>query len=149
TPRYFTSLGGNSNHWTILGANAIYSATPTGFRIYITDKSGATLTPAIANSRGWHINWLGVPATTSPGISSLDDAEIPPIPDQTSSLLNKVETPSESSNRHRQEMSNLADHRDRLKAQVWYQKGKVLEKLNRTTEADEAFDKARELGYAI
>jgi hypothetical protein len=35
TPPYFTSLGGNSNHWSTSGSNAVYNATPNGFRIYL------------------------------------------------------------------------------------------------------------------
>jgi len=63
TPRYFTSLGGNGYHWLAIGINAIYAATPTGFRLYLRSLDGAALTPANANSRGWYVQWLGVPAT--------------------------------------------------------------------------------------
>jgi hypothetical protein len=60
TPRYFTTLGGNSSHWSTTGANAIYNATPTGFRVYVRWSDGAALTPAQANSFQWHINWIGI-----------------------------------------------------------------------------------------
>jgi hypothetical protein len=63
TPRYFTSLGGSSGHWTAQGINAIYSATSNGFRIYLYAE-GTTLTPAYANSLGWYVQWLGVPGTS-------------------------------------------------------------------------------------
>ena len=62
TPRYFTTLGGSANNWDALGVNAIYSATPNGFRIYLKSASGIALTPAYANSKGWYVLWLGVPA---------------------------------------------------------------------------------------
>ena len=62
TPRYFASLGGGSSQFNALGVNGIYSATPTGFRIYLRDWKGAALTPAYANSKGWYVQWLGVPA---------------------------------------------------------------------------------------
>jgi hypothetical protein len=60
TPRYFTSLGGTSSQYNAQGFNAIYSATATGFRIYLRNWNGAALTPAYANSKGWHVQWLGV-----------------------------------------------------------------------------------------
>ena len=61
TPRYFTSLGGTSNHYYAQGFNAIYSPTATGFRVYLRNWNGAALTPEYANSKGWYVQWLGVP----------------------------------------------------------------------------------------
>jgi subtilisin family serine protease len=58
TPRYLTSLVGNS-HWKTLGANAIYSPTATGFRIYVYQADG--LDAAEANSWNWHLYWTAVP----------------------------------------------------------------------------------------
>jgi hypothetical protein len=60
TPLYFTSLGGNSSHWATVGATSVYTATPTGFRVYVRWVDYSPLTPAQANSLGWHINWLGI-----------------------------------------------------------------------------------------
>ena len=60
TPKYLTSIGGNSSHWATTGATSIYNATPTGFRVYVRWSDGSALTPAQANSFQWHINWLGV-----------------------------------------------------------------------------------------
>ena len=60
TPRYFTTIGGNSSHWATTGATSIYNATPTGFRVYVRWSDGSALTPAQANSFQWHINWLAV-----------------------------------------------------------------------------------------
>lgn len=57
TPYYFTSIGGTSSHWTATGATSIYSATRTGFRIYICATG---ITAAQANSWQWHINWCGI-----------------------------------------------------------------------------------------
>lgn len=65
TPIYFTSVGGTSNHRNAQGVNAIYSATKTGFRVYLRRWDGAALTPAYANSNGWKIQWLGVPTTAT------------------------------------------------------------------------------------
>ena len=59
-PRYFTTIGGRSNHWSTTGATSIYNATPTKFRVYVRFSNGAALTPAYANARMWHINWLAV-----------------------------------------------------------------------------------------
>ena len=59
-PRYFTSLGGLSHHWTTTGATSIYSPTATGFRVYVFDPRGP-VTPADANADQWHLNWQAVP----------------------------------------------------------------------------------------
>jgi hypothetical protein len=61
TPIYITSLGGRSDHWLTIGATSIYVPTPTGFRVYVRWANGGSLTPAIANQNGWHINWIAVP----------------------------------------------------------------------------------------
>jgi hypothetical protein len=60
TPKYITSLGGRSSHWSTTGATSIYRPTPTSFRVYVRRSSGGNLTPAYANSRRWHINWFGI-----------------------------------------------------------------------------------------
>jgi hypothetical protein len=62
TPKYFTSLGGNSSHWATTGVTSIYTPSPTGFRVYVRWSDGSALTPAQANSLQWHVNWLGVEA---------------------------------------------------------------------------------------
>lgn len=56
-PQYFTSLGGNGNHWTTQGGTSIYSPNTTGFRIYV-HQPGVTI--AGANSMGWHICWIAM-----------------------------------------------------------------------------------------
>jgi hypothetical protein len=61
TPIYITSIGGATSHWATTGATSIYTPTPTGFRVYVRWSSGGSLTPAIANEYGWHINWIAVP----------------------------------------------------------------------------------------
>ena len=61
TPIYITSLGGTTHHWATTGATSIYHPTPTGFRVYIRFPNGGSLTPAVANQMGWHINWIAVP----------------------------------------------------------------------------------------
>jgi hypothetical protein len=60
TPKYFTSIGGNTSHWATTGVTSIYSPSPTGFRVYVRWSDGSALTPAQANSFQWHVNWLGV-----------------------------------------------------------------------------------------
>ncbi len=60
TPVYTTSLGGSGAHWSTIGATSIYSATATGFRVYVRWSNGNSLTPATANNRRWHINWIGM-----------------------------------------------------------------------------------------
>jgi len=61
TPIYITSIGGTTHHWGTTGATSIYTPTPTGFRVYVRYSTGGSLTPAIANQYGWHINWIAVP----------------------------------------------------------------------------------------
>lgn len=58
TPVYITSLGGSSHHWKTKGASSVYKATKTGFRIYVYYEDGETITPDLANSYKWHINWM-------------------------------------------------------------------------------------------
>ena len=59
-PVYLTALHGNSNHWSTTGGTSVYTPTQTGFRIYVRWADGSALTPAQANTNGWHIQWLGV-----------------------------------------------------------------------------------------
>jgi hypothetical protein len=62
TPKYFTSLGGESSHWATTGVTSVYTPSPAGFRVYVRWWDGSPLTPAEANSLQWHVNWLGVEA---------------------------------------------------------------------------------------
>ena len=62
TPKYITSLGGSSSHWSTTGVNSIYTPTPAGFRVYVRWSNGTALTPAQANSFQWHVNWVGIEA---------------------------------------------------------------------------------------
>jgi hypothetical protein len=58
TPLYFTSLGGDSQHWYTTGATSIYDPTPNGFRVYV-NRPGITV--ADARSNRWHVNWVAHP----------------------------------------------------------------------------------------
>lgn len=60
TPVYLTSIGGDSSHWATTGATSVYFPTPNKFRIFVRWSDGNALTPAQANSLGWHINWVGI-----------------------------------------------------------------------------------------
>lgn len=60
TPRYFTSLGGSSAQWELVGVTSIYLATPTGFRIYVMKNNYGTITTADADANNWYINWTAV-----------------------------------------------------------------------------------------
>lgn len=71
TPKYFTTISGDSNHWTTVGATSIYSASPTGFRIYIW-KSGGVST-SYATSKNWRINWIGQIDTGSSSSCAISD----------------------------------------------------------------------------
>lgn len=63
TPKYFTTISGDSNHWSTTGATSIYSASPTGFRVYIW-KSGGVST-SYASGKNWRINWIAQVSTGS------------------------------------------------------------------------------------
>jgi len=58
TPRIMSSLHGNTSHWTTTGGQNVYSASATTFRIYV--KAWTGITPTIANSYGWHIEWVAI-----------------------------------------------------------------------------------------
>ena len=64
TPLYFASLGGNSSHFLVTGVNAIYSPTPTSFKLFIRTPSiraaDWSLSIGFVRDRLWHINWLGI-----------------------------------------------------------------------------------------
>src|SRR3954467_15108020 len=71
-PVYITSIGGRTRHWSTTGAPSLHPipavppappvhyATATGFRVYVRWAKRGLLTPAMANSYGWHINWIGM-----------------------------------------------------------------------------------------
>lgn len=69
TPFYIISLGGNSNHYRVYGANSVYIPSSTGFRVYVTRLSQGSaagqavnleaLTASEARNWQWHINWCG------------------------------------------------------------------------------------------
>lgn len=60
TPVYVTSLHGASGHWATTGGTSVYSASPSGFRIYVKWSDANALTPATANASQWHIQWIGI-----------------------------------------------------------------------------------------
>lgn len=68
TPVYVTSIGGDSQHYGTDGASAVYSATATGFRIFIKwdtgYKNSNAITPEEANASKWHINWIAIEPNT-------------------------------------------------------------------------------------
>ena len=60
TPVYLASLGGKSHHWATTGGSSIYSASPTGFRIYVRWADGKPMSKDDAYAHGWFINWMGI-----------------------------------------------------------------------------------------
>lgn len=55
TPQYISTMGGVSNLSLVEGSTQIYYESHFGFRTYI-NKAG--ITPALANSWGWHMQWM-------------------------------------------------------------------------------------------
>ncbi len=72
-PRYFfTSLVGNSEHRTASGVNTIYQKTDNSFRVYLYRAAG--ITPALANTWGWALNWQASDKNGSGRLESLGNA---------------------------------------------------------------------------
>jgi hypothetical protein len=65
-PNYVISLCGYTDHWVLTGTSAIYSPSPTSFRVYLRysyNKPGQEappLTPAYANQCKWYVTWIGI-----------------------------------------------------------------------------------------
>ncbi|MHB8272889.1 hypothetical protein [Bradyrhizobium sp.] len=65
-PVYVTSIGGKTTHWATTGDSSVYPTPPavyptaTGFRVYLKFVDNGPITPATANSYGWHVNWIGM-----------------------------------------------------------------------------------------
>jgi len=74
TPAYIASVAGDSGHWQLVGVNSIYSATATGFRVYIWHPilRGSYLT-YFAKRHKWKVNWAAddsqMSGITKPGNS--------------------------------------------------------------------------------
>ena len=63
TPNYMTSITGSTTHWETTGATSIYKASPNGFRVYVRYDDLRPLTPSLANSRNFAINWVALSPT--------------------------------------------------------------------------------------
>ncbi|WP_435240662.1 hypothetical protein [Streptomyces cucumeris] len=66
TPVYTASLNstGGNQLWAV-GASSVYSATATGFRVYLrwvddARRGGRQLTPETAEQFGFYLTWIGV-----------------------------------------------------------------------------------------
>ncbi|WII73348.1 hypothetical protein QJS83_05625 [Bdellovibrio sp. 22V] len=62
---YFTTLHAGGSHWASYGATSVYSATPTGFRVYVNLMGNWTSTcnttgPLPHNNFNFAIKWMGV-----------------------------------------------------------------------------------------
>jgi hypothetical protein len=57
-PMYFTNLSGNTQLFRTYGVTSVYTPTNTTFRVYVVYAPGV-LTPAQANTWGWHLKWCG------------------------------------------------------------------------------------------
>jgi len=65
TPRYFTSIGGKSRHWVLVGPTSIYEATKNSFRVYVRYANGGNLNAKTAKELEWYINWFAIQDETS------------------------------------------------------------------------------------
>jgi hypothetical protein len=70
TPRYFTMLHGETEHWRMIGGHTVYRPTESGFRVILYSKLSAVETLALARKGYWGISWFGstdaVSASASP-----------------------------------------------------------------------------------
>jgi hypothetical protein len=58
TPVYTTTLAGDGTNWYVSGGSSPYASSPTGFRIYVGCVDGRSISPEMANSNNWRINWV-------------------------------------------------------------------------------------------
>lgn len=61
-PIYLPVLAGRTNHWLTTGGSNPYTETANEtkqFKIFVKDDAGP-VTPAQANERGWHIQWMAI-----------------------------------------------------------------------------------------
>ena len=59
TPSLVAALHGAADHWRTQGTHAIYKATATGFRVYVSHMSSEAITAAKAKENRWAISWVG------------------------------------------------------------------------------------------
>lgn len=59
TPKFFTSLSGTANHWTITGIDAIYNESENGFTVFL-DLIGGGLNFAAAVADDLRLNWMAI-----------------------------------------------------------------------------------------
>jgi hypothetical protein len=59
TPAYVSSMMGDSAHWQLVGVNSIYSATKTGFRVYVWHPVlRGSFMQFFAAKYKWQISWM-------------------------------------------------------------------------------------------
>ena len=59
TPMYFTNIACIAGCWRSMGVNAVYDATPTGFRVYVQDFNPEVMDRNLATAWGYQIKWCG------------------------------------------------------------------------------------------
>ncbi len=57
-PMIFLSLDGTNSHWALTGTSSLYNVTKDGFSVFIRWADGKELTPDIAKSLRWRVNWI-------------------------------------------------------------------------------------------
>ena len=70
TPRIFTTLFGNTNHWRTRGAHILHRPTRHGFRVFI--EYDRMVTADLANRYLWTVQWVGT-ASPHSGITKSSD----------------------------------------------------------------------------
>ncbi len=62
TPMYFTSMGGNSNHYALGGYTAIYYAKNNTFTVFVLPLITYANTLMLSDSQTdqWNLNWFGI-----------------------------------------------------------------------------------------
>jgi hypothetical protein len=66
TPRYVTSVHGDTHHWTARGTHMVYNPTKSGFRTYLY----TSVNSGSAASYGWSVCWMGISNPETSGQST-------------------------------------------------------------------------------
>jgi hypothetical protein len=72
-PIITSSLAGTGNHWKSTGGSEPYSITATGFRILVYNYDNG-ITPSLAASWNWNINWIAARPQMSASLCSSSTA---------------------------------------------------------------------------
>jgi tetratricopeptide (TPR) repeat protein len=132
----------------IVGLVLVYSVVRSGITAESVGNLASILAGAVSTIIGFYFGTRAAEearATTPPTASSTT----PPTTPSTAEALNKEGLKLAGSKKYEEAIKcfEAAIVLDPKYAEAWHNKGEALKSLGRTTEADAAFSKAKELGY--